>query len=135
MREWSTASSIGVASPFHGASLTGSRRRDRGHHRGSALPRSRRDEFHDVESRGEDAAMLAENELKQIQPDRLHVVEQETPVRMLGEVALRNDAVAQTMEAPVARTSRVGKAALLSQDRFHQPGLRRGLPPAQVYPP
>ena len=63
--------------------------------------------------------MLAENQLKQIQPDRLHIVEQETPVRMLGEVALRKNAVAYTMEAPVAGTSRVGKAARLSQDCFH----------------
>src|SRR5205823_11442508 len=105
-----------------GPGAMGSRRRDLGHHRGSALPRSRRDEIHDVESLRKEAAVLAENQLKQVQPDRLHLVEQETPVRMLGEVALRKNAVAYMMKAPVAGTSRVGKAALLSRSEERRVG-------------
>src|SRR5438105_100504 len=83
-----------------------------------AMPPPRRAELNDVESGRQDAAVLAENELKQIQPDRLYLVAQEPPVRMLAEVAVRKDAVAQMVEAPVTGTSCIGKAALVAQDRF-----------------
>src|SRR2546428_1915411 len=79
--------------------------------------------------------MPAEKELKQIEPDRLRLVKEEPPARMLGEVPLLQHARTERVEPRLACPPRVGEPELLAQSSVEQTrsGAERS-PAPQVHP-
>jgi hypothetical protein len=90
-------------------------------------------EVEQIEIRRQRAAVLAEQELEEVEPDRLPAVSQEVPSGMIAKIRFGQHPSAEVVKATLALPAGVGKAELLPQYGIDEVRTTRpGLQPSKI---